>query len=256
MPEKNIENIENKVAMVTGGTRGIGRAIAARLLDEGLRVAICGTRQKSVDAATEELAGNDLSRKSRIFGMIADVSRLDHVKRFIAAVQQKFGAIHILVNNAGAGTFASVAELAPEAWEKTIGLNLTGAYYCCHEIMPIFKQRGGGDIVNIGSLAGVNAFAGGGAYNASKFGLVGFTEAMMLDHRQEGVRVSLVMPGSVDTEFGGHASSDAAGVERRKSDWKIAPEDIADIVVCVLRMPGRTTVSRVDVRPTRPPRKT
>jgi 3-oxoacyl-[acyl-carrier protein] reductase len=250
------KNIENKVAIVTGGTRGIGRAIAARLLEEGARVAICGTRQKSVDDAVEYLAGGDLSRKDRIFGMVADVSRLNNVREFIAAVQHKYGAIHILINNAGAGTFASVAELVPEAWEKTIALNLTGVYYCCHEIMPIFKQGGGGDVVNIGSLAGVNAFAGGGAYNASKFGLAGFSEAMMLDHRHDGVRVSLIMPGSVDTEFGGEAGSEQAESRRRKSEWKIAPEDVADIVACMLRMPRRTMVSRIDIRPSRPPRKT
>ena len=259
MPEKKIGNrvtVVNKVAIVTGGTRGIGRAIAGRLLDEGARVAICGTRQKSVDGAIAELSGEDSSRKGRIFGMVADVSRLDHVKQFIAAVQQKFGRIHILINNAGVGKFASVSELTPEIWEKTIALNLTGVYYCCHEIMPIFKQAGGGDVVNIGSLAGVNAFAGGAAYNASKFGLAGFTEAMMLDHRHDGVRVSLIMPGSVDTEFGRQAGSDSADGARKKSEWKIAPEDVADIVVCILRMPGRTTVSRVDVRPSRPPQKT
>lgn len=253
MPEKDIVN---KVAVITGGTRGIGRAIAGRLLDEGARVAICGTRQKSVNGAIADLTGADLSRNGRIFGMVADVSRLDQVKQFIAAVQQKFGAIHILINNAGAGTFASVAELTPEIWEKTIALNLTGVYYCCHEIMPIFKQAGGGDIVNIGSLAGVSAFAGGAAYNASKFGLAGFSEAMMLDHRHDGVRVSLIMPGSVDTEFGRQARFDTIASPPNKSEWKIAPDDIADIVVCLLRMPGRTTVSRVDVRPSRPPQKT
>jgi NAD(P)-dependent dehydrogenase (short-subunit alcohol dehydrogenase family) len=250
------KSMENKVAIVTGGTRGIGRAIAERLLDEGARVAICGTRQKSVDGAVEDLCVGHLSRKDRVFGMVADVSRLENVREFIAAVQQKFGAIHILINNAGSGTFASVAELMPEAWEKTIALNLTGAYYCCHEIMPIFKQAGGGDVVNIGSLAGVSAFAGGAGYNASKFGLVGFSEAMMLDHRYDGVRVSLIMPGSVDTEFGGQAGSEPAGSPRRESEWKIAPGDIADIVVCMLRMPRTTTVSRVDIRPSRPPRKT
>lgn len=195
--------------------------------------------------------------------MVADISRLDNVKQFVAAVQQKFGAIHILVNNAGAATFASVAELTPEVWERTIALNLTGVYYCCHQIMPIFKQAGGGDVVNIGSLAGVSAFAGGGAYNASKFGLAGLSEAMMLDHRHDGVRVSLIMPGSVDTEFGRQAGAGPTGGPRKTdeskiapNEWKIAPDDIADIVVCILRMPGRTTVSRVDVRPSRPPQKT
>jgi NAD(P)-dependent dehydrogenase (short-subunit alcohol dehydrogenase family) len=247
--------LKDKVAVVTGGTRGIGRAIVERLLDEGVHVAFCGTRQKSVDDAVRAL-----SSRGRVFGMAADVSKIDDVRRFIAGAHAEFGALHILVNNAGAGAFASVAQLTPEAWDKMIALNLSGVHYCCHEIMPIFVQAGGGDVVNIGSLAGVNAFAGGAGYNASKFGLVGFSEAVMLDHRHDGVRVSLVMPGSVDTEFGraGSASENAQGKSQAvtaKSDWKIAPEDIADIVVSVLKMPSRTTISRVEVRPSRPPRK-
>jgi 3-oxoacyl-[acyl-carrier protein] reductase len=189
MFEKN-SSIENKVAIVTGGTRGIGRAVASRLLAEGARVAICGTRQKSVDDALELL-----SPKERVFGMAADVSKLDDVRRFVGAVLQQFGAVHILINNAGAGIFRSVADLAPEEWQRMIGLNLTGAYYCCHEILPIFIQSGSGDVVNISSLAGKNAFAGGAGYNASKFGLNGFSEAMMLDHRNAGVRVTTIMPG-------------------------------------------------------------
>ncbi len=203
--------------------------------------------RKSVD----EAISYRVIAKGRVFGMVADVSKFDDVRAFIAAAQQEFGAMHILINNAGAGTFASVAELTPETWDKMIALNLSGVYYCCHEIMPIFKQAGGGDVVNIGSLAGVNAFAGGAGYNASKFGLVGFSEAMMLDHRHDGVRVSLVMPGSVDTEFGRQARGDRIRrrASERKSEWKIAPEDIAEIVVCVLKMPGRTTVSRIEVRP-------
>jgi NADP-dependent 3-hydroxy acid dehydrogenase YdfG len=135
-----------------------------------------------------------------------------------------------------------------------IGLNLTGAYYCCHEILPIFIQRGSGDVVNISSLAGKNAFAAGAGYNASKFGLTGFSEAMMLDHRNAGVRVTTIMPGSVDTEFGGAPDSDRPGSD--KNAWKIAPDDIAEIVVNVLRMPRRTTIGQIEVRPSRPPGKT
>ena len=238
MPEKTIEN---KVAIVTGGTRGIGRAIAERLAREGARVAVCGRLQKSVD---EAVAG--LSAAGEVFGMAADVSKLDEVRRFISEVERKFGAIHILINNAGAGVFRNVADLDPAEWERMIGLNLSGVYYCCHEILPIFRKNPGGDVINIGSLAGKNAFAGGAGYNASKFGLTGFSEAMMLDHRQEGIRVSYIMPGSVDTEFGGSAQG---------ADWKIAPEDIAEVVVTLLRMPRRTTVSRVEIRPSRPPGK-
>jgi NADP-dependent 3-hydroxy acid dehydrogenase YdfG len=147
------------------------------------------------------------------------------------------------VNNAGIGVFKSTAELSVEDWQKTVETNLSGVFYCCREALPRFKQRGGGHIVNISSLAGKNAFAGGAAYNASKFGLNGFSEAMMLDHRYEQVRVSYVMPGSVDTEF----SSGAA-----RADWKIAPEDIGEIVLMLVRMPERTLVSRVEVRPSRP----
>jgi NADP-dependent 3-hydroxy acid dehydrogenase YdfG len=128
-----------------------------------------------------------------------------------------------------------------------IALNLSGVYYCCHAVLPIFKQRKGGDIINISSLAGRNPFAGGAGYNASKFGLNGFSEALMVDHRNDGVRVSYVMPGSVATEFGGSAEAGA--------DWKIAPRDIAEVVVTLLRMPRRTTVSRVEMRPSRPPGK-
>jgi 3-oxoacyl-[acyl-carrier protein] reductase len=246
MPQNDLKG---KTAVVTGGTRGIGRAIAQRLLAEGAHVALCGTRQKSVDDAVAQL-----SPRGRVFGMVADVSKIDDVRRFIAGARAEFGALHILVNNAGAGRFSSVAQLTPEAWDKMIGLNLSGVHYCCHEVMPIFQHAGGGDVVNIGSLAGVNAFAGGAGYNASKFGLVGYSEAMMLDHRFDGVRVSLIMPGSVDTDFGSTGS--AGETARTPGDWKIAPEDIADIVVSVLKMPGRTTVSRVEIRPSRPPRKT
>lgn len=247
MSEKTVETIANKVAIVTGGTRGIGRAIAARLLEEGAQVAICGTRQKSVDEALEVL-----SPKDQVFGMVADISRLENVRSLIKATKQRFGDIHILINNAGAGLFGSVADLSPEQWRHMIDLNLTGTYYCCHEILPIFRQTGGGDVVNISSLAGKNAFAGGAGYNASKFGLNGFSEAMMLDHRQEGVRVTTILPGSVDTEFGGNESGSSRYVSCDTNAWKIAPDDIAEIVVSVLRMPRRTTISHIEVRPSRP----
>jgi 3-oxoacyl-[acyl-carrier protein] reductase len=245
MPAKNPESspLLNKIAIVTGGTRGIGRAIAERLLTEGAKVAVCGIRQKSVDDATERL-----SVLGDAFGMVADVSKQDRVKQFITAVEQRFSGVDILINNAGVGLFRPVSDLSPEDWERMIGLNLSGAYYCCHAVLPIFKQQRGGDIINIGSLAGKNPFAGGAGYNASKFGLLGFSEAMMLDHRADGIRVSCVMPGSVATGFGGDGADSG-------SAWKIAPEDIADVVVNLLRMPRRTTVSRVEIRPSVPPGK-
>ena len=158
-------------------------------------------------------------------------------------IDRELGNLDIVVNNAGVGVFKSTAELSVEDWQKTVETNLSGVFYCCREALRRLKQPAGGYIINISSLAGKNAFAGGAAYNASKFGLNGFSEAMMLDHRYEKVRVSYVMPGTVNTEF----SSGAARV-----DWKIAPEDIGEIVLMLLRMPERTLVSRVEVRPSRP----
>ena len=242
------EKISGKTVLVTGGTRGLGRAIAERLLTEGARVALCGTTQQSVDAALHALGVPD-----RTFGMTADVSDIKDVRRLVSAVHARFGRIDVLVNNAGAGQFRAVADLSPDEWQRMIGLNLTGAYYCCHEVLPMLRDAGGGDIINISSLAGKNAFAGGAAYNASKFGLNGFSEAMMLDYRNEGIRVSTVMPGSVDTDFGG--KQPVADMERQRSSWKIAPEDIAEIVVTLLKMPRRTTISQIEVRPSRPPGK-
>jgi NADP-dependent 3-hydroxy acid dehydrogenase YdfG len=238
--------IRNKVALVTGGTRGIGRAIAERLLEEGARVTICGTKHDTVDDATTLLAS-----KGEVFGIVTDVSKRDQVEKMVSAVRQKYNEINILINCAGAGKFAGVAELEPADWERLIALNLSAAYYCCHAVLPIFFTCGGGDVINISSLAGTNAFAGGAAYNASKFGLNGFSEALMQDYRNQGVRVSIIAPGSVDTEFGGRAAIGDAG----DFGGRIAPEDIAEVVVTLLNMPRRTTVSRVEIRPSRPPRK-
>jgi NAD(P)-dependent dehydrogenase (short-subunit alcohol dehydrogenase family) len=244
MSSKNTENTSllNKTAIVTGGTRGIGRAIAEKLLDEGARVAICGTTRKGVDEALGRL-----SARGEVLGVVADVSKAAQAQALVGAAEEKFGGVDILINNAGFGVFRAVADLSPEEWERMIAVNLSGVYYCCHAVLPIFKQRQSGDIINISSLAGRNPFAGGAGYNASKFGLNGFSEAMMMDHRNDGVRVSYVMPGSVATGFGGSVETGA--------DWKIAPQDIAEVVVTLLRMPRRTTVSRVEIRPSRPPGK-
>ncbi|MDQ6706732.1 MAG: SDR family oxidoreductase [Acidobacteriota bacterium] len=236
------EFLAGKVAVVTGATRGIGRAIAARLSKEGARVAICGRTPDGVFKAVEELSAQ---KGAEVMGEAADVSRLEDVERLFARVDERFGGLDILVNNAGIGVFKNVAELSPEDWRRTIDLNLTGVYYCCHAALPRFRKRPeGGYVIQIGSLAGKNPFAGGAAYNASKFGLIGFSEAMMLDHRHDNVRVSTIMPGSVDTAFGGVASPGA--------NWKIAPEDIADVVVALLQMPQRTLISRIEMRPSRP----
>jgi NAD(P)-dependent dehydrogenase (short-subunit alcohol dehydrogenase family) len=230
-----------KVAIVTGGTRGIGRAIAERFLQEGASVAICGRSPESVARAVEEMAKTS---NGKVFGQAADVSKPDEVRRFFQSVDAQFGGLHILINNAGVGIFRRVAELSLEDWHQMIDVNLSGAFYCSREALPRFNNAGGGYIVNISSLAGKNPFSGGAGYNASKFGLNGFSEALMLDHRYDNVRVSYIMPGSVNTEFGTGPSADA--------DWKIAPQDIADVVMALLRMPERTLVSRVEMRPLKP----
>ena len=235
--------LSGKHAVVTGGTRGIGRAIAAYLLRAGAAVAICGrTRQSAERAATElkQSTGGD------VFGCPADVSNSDHVARFFETVDSRFGGLDVLVNNAGAGVFRGIQDLTLEEWRNMIDLNLSGVFYCCHYALPLLRKRGEGDIIQISSLAGINAFAGGAAYNASKFGLNGFSEAIMQDLRYQNIRVSYVMPGSVDTGF----SSDSA-----PTDWKIAPEDVAEVVLNLLRMPNRTLVSRVEIRPSKPKKK-
>lgn len=238
-----MDSLHGKLALVTGGTRGIGRAIADRLLRDGAAVAICGRTQASVDRTVSEMQG-----LGRIFGTAADLSRVEGARALFAAVDREFGGLDILVNNAGQGRYKKVGEMTPEEWHLNIDLNLNGAFYCAHEALARFATRGGGFIVNISSLAGRNAFSGGAGYNASKFGLNGFTEALLLDHRYDNVRVSSIMPGSVDTEFSGTPGKSRPA----DTSWMIAPQDVAEAVSMVLRMPARTMVSRVEIRPSRP----
>jgi 3-oxoacyl-[acyl-carrier protein] reductase len=236
------QDLKGQAAVVTGATRGIGRAIAEALLREGVTVAICGRSQDAVEQAVSEMKG-----LGRVEGRACDVGRFEQVEQFFAFVAQSLGRLDILVNNAGIGGFVSVDQTSPELWRSIIDTNLSGPFYCVHEAVPLMKKTGAGFIVNIGSLAGKNPFAGASAYNASKFGLNGFTEAVMMDLRHDNIRVTQIMPGSVQTEFG---SSGTAG-----ADWKIAPEHIAEVVVDLLRLPARTLASRVEMRPSRPPQK-
>jgi 3-oxoacyl-[acyl-carrier protein] reductase len=234
----------NKICLVTGGTRGIGLAITRMLLEEGAQVVISGRKQNTVDEAVEVLRAET---SGKVVGKAADVRDHEEIAGLFRFVDTHFGGLDVLVNNAGIGVFRSVSDLTVEDWKLTLETNLSGVFYCCREAFPRFQTRGGGYIVNISSLAGKNPFAGGSVYNASKFGLNGFSEAMMLDKRNDNVRVSYIMPGSVATEFSGHGTDSG-------SDWKIQPEDIAEIVRTLLRMPERTLISRVEVRPSRPKR--
>ena len=233
--------LQQRNAVVTGGTRGIGLAIARALAGAGASVAICGRNQSDVDTTAQELSAQT---NGKVVGKAADVSDSGQVAEFFQFVDQALGGLDILVNNAGVGAFRSTADLSIEDWRRVIDTNLSGVFYCCHEALPRMKNRGGGYIINMSSLAGKNPFAAGAAYNASKFGLNGFSEAMMLDHRYDDIRVSYIMPGSVDTEFAGSPATGAG--------WKIASDDIAAIVMMLLQMPSRTLVSRIEVRPSKP----
>jgi 3-oxoacyl-[acyl-carrier protein] reductase len=235
-------DLKGQAAVVTGATRGIGRAIAEALLREGVMVVICGRDQNAVDKAVTEM-----KPLGRIEGKSCDVGRFEQVQELFRFVANTFPRLDILVNNAGIGGFAPVDQISPDQWRAIIDTNLSGPFYCVHEAVPLMKKTGGGFILNIGSLAGKNPFEGGSAYNASKFGLNGFSEASMLDLRQDNIRVSQIMPGSVATDFGGGPSAMAS--------WKIATAHIAETAVALLRLPQRTLASRVEMRPSKPPKK-
>jgi 3-oxoacyl-[acyl-carrier protein] reductase len=229
----------NQRAVVTGGSRGIGRAIVEALLAEGAVVTLCGRTEESTAAAVAELA------HPRCHGIAADVADEPQVERLFAFAQERMGGVDILVASAGIGIFQAAGDMEIADWKRTIDTNLTGVFLCSRLAIQSMRKSGGGFIVHLSSLAGRNPFAGGAAYNASKFGLNGMGEAMMLDHRNENIRLTTIMPGSVDTDF----SPRSAG---KASDWKIAPADVASMVVAVLSMPARTLVSRVEMRPSRP----
>ncbi len=237
------ELLTGKRALVTGASKGIGLEVARALLNAGANVVICGRDQKAIDEALRSLRGN--AQGLKVSGHPADVSQSDQVSQLFEFADKELGGLDILINNAGSGVFRAAGELSVEEWDRVIGTNLSGAFYCSREAIERFQAGKGGFIINISSLAGRNPFAGGSAYNASKFGLNGFSEAMMLDHRNDNIRVSYIMPGSVDTAFAGQSAE-------KRSDWKIAPEDIAEIVIDILRKPERTLISRVEVRPSRP----
>jgi NAD(P)-dependent dehydrogenase (short-subunit alcohol dehydrogenase family) len=234
-------DLRGKVAVVTGSTKGIGYAIAEALARAGADVVVSARNEGEVAEAARRL---EEVGAGRAIGVACDVRRHGDVRRLIGAAVE-LGGVDILVNNAGVGVFGTVDGMSPEEWHAVIGTNLDGVFFCCHEAIPRLRERGGGWIINIGSLAGRNAFAGGAAYNASKFGLLGFTEAMMLDVRHDDIRVTCIMPGSVATHFNNHDPTDADA-------WKIQPEDIAQIVMDLIAMPARTLPSKIEVRPSRP----
>jgi 3-oxoacyl-[acyl-carrier protein] reductase len=234
--------LENKTALITGGSKGIGYGIAEALVQQNLKVAVTSRTQASADEAAKKL--NQL-KKGEAIGIAADVRDADSQQKAVDAVLRKWGKLDILVANAGLGYFGSIESVTNEQWKETIDTNLTGAFYSAKAAIPALKETKG-YIITIASLAGTNFFAGGTAYNASKFGLVGFTQALMLDVRNYGIKVTTIMPGSVATDFGNN------GTHSKEDSWKIQPEDIGQMVVDLLKMHPRTLPSKIEVRPTIP----
>ena len=239
-----MSNISKKVAFITGGSKGIGLGIALSLAAEGVFVAITSRSMKS---ATE--AANQINAKypKQALGLEADVRNLDSQTKAVNKTIELWGRLDVMIANAGVGHFASIEDLTPEQWSETIDTNLTGVFNSVKAALePLKKSKG--YLITIASLAGTNFFATGSAYNASKFGLVGFTQAAMLDLRKYGIKTTTLMPGSVATFFNGHTPNDQDG-------WKIQPEDMGQIVVDLLKMPARALPSKVEIRPTTPPSK-
>ncbi|MGH9355415.1 MAG: SDR family oxidoreductase [Terriglobia bacterium] len=239
--------LAGKVAVVTGATRGIGASIAAALVKEGAQVFICGRDGAGVKTTVESLAA--IGGNERAGGLTADVRRYEDCRTLIRAAAERFGGIDVLVNNAGVGIFKPVDQLTAGEWQAVIETNLSGVFYCCREAIPMMRKRGGGYIFNISSLAAVNAFPGGAAYNASKFAVNGFSEAMMQDVRYDSIRVSTIMPGSVATDFGRTPG------QRSPEPWKLTGEDIAKTIIDLYRFPATALASRIELRPSQPPRK-
>lgn len=234
--------MEQKTIFITGGSKGIGFGIAASLIEQGARVAITSRTQASADEAAQQLG--KAGKKGEVLAIAADVKDFSSQQRAVSKVLQQWGRLDVLVANAGLGYFDSIETLTPEQWNETIDTNLTGVFYSVKASIPALKDSKG-YIITIASLAGTNFFAGGSAYNASKFGLVGFTQAIMMDLRSCGIKVTTIMPGSVATEFNG-AHPDTSDA------WKIQPEDIGQMVVDLLRMHPRTLPSKIEVRPSMP----
>lgn len=232
---------KTKVALITGGTKGIGYGIAEMLIKDGMRVAITGRSEDTLREAIQQL--NQL-KEGHALGVVADVRDFESHQSAVNQVIEQWGALDVLVANAGVGHFAPIESLTIEQWQETIDINLTGVFYSVKAALPALKNAKG-YLITIASLAGTNFFANGAAYNASKFGLVGFTQAVMLDVRNDGIKVTTIMPGSVATNFNNHEPSE-------KDAWKIQPEDIGQMVVDLLKMNPRTLPSKIEVRPTMP----
>lgn len=230
----------SRIVLITGGTRGIGYAVAQSLLRAGNTVAVTGTTSDGVVRAEREL-----SAIGSVVGITCDVRDAASAEAAVRTAVAKFGGLDVLVNNAGVGVGVPIAEMPHDEWHRIIGTNLTGVYNCCKAAIPHLRQRGGGWIINISSLASKNPFIGGAAYCASKAAVNAFSEALMQELRDDNIRVSYVLPGSVSTGFSGREPGNGA-------DWKLHPEDVAQAILDVLNHPARSLPSRIEIRPSRP----
>jgi 3-oxoacyl-[acyl-carrier protein] reductase len=239
-----MENIRGKVALITGGTKGIGYGIAEALLKQGMNVAITSRSQDAADEAAKKLnaTGND---SAHAIGIVADVRSFESQEQAVRATLNKFEKIDVVIANAGLGHFGAIEDMTIKQWNEVIDTNLTGAFYSLKSSVEALKKTKG-YYISISSLAGTNFFEGGTAYNASKFGVTGFTQAAMLDLRKHEIKVSTIMPGSVSTHFNGNEPSEEGA-------WKIQIEDIGKLVVDLLQMHPRTLPSKIEVRPSVPP---
>ena len=237
--------LEGKVAVVTGGTKGIGRGIAEALIVNGARVYVTARNRDEISATVEKL---NSAHPGRAGGSVCDVQDYQQVRAMFRDLARTYDGLDILVNNAGIGVFGLVESMQPEDFDAVLRTNLFGVFYCCHEAIPVMKHRGGGYIINISSLAGANPHPKMAAYNASKFGLNGFSEALMQEVRHDGIKVSYIMPGSVNTSFGGDTPGD-------EKSWQLTPADVARAVLDLLHHDDRSLVSRVEIRPSKPQKK-
>jgi len=234
---KTMENVNGKVAYITGGTKGIGWGIAQVLLNAGMKVAVSGRNLAQTDISPKQKDNENLTLVQ------ADVRNFEEQHKAIESIKKHFGQIDLVVANAGIGTFESVETLSPKDWNEMIDTNLTGVFYTLKNSIEALKQTKG-FFVSIASLAGINFFAGGAGYNASKFGVVGFAQAAMLDLRKHHVRVSTILPGSVNTHFNGNIPNE------EQQDWKIQPQDIGQLILDLFKMDARSLPSKVEIRPT------
>ncbi|MDF4203407.1 SDR family oxidoreductase [Maribacter sp. SA7] len=236
-----MKDLKNKVAYITGGTKGIGFAVAQTLLKQGMRVAVSGRSQESVDQALKDFDNE------AVLGIVSDVGKIADEKSAVTKIMEKWGQVDVVLANAGVGNFAPIDEMTDDEWHQMINTNLNGAFHTLKASVEELKKSKG-YYITLASLAGTNFFAKGAGYNASKFGVVGFTQAAMLDLRQYDIKVSTIMPGSVSTHFNNNEPDE-------KDAWKIQPEDIGELVLDLLQMNERTLPSKIEVRPTRPDKK-